>query len=417
MAHTGFYGFIFFVDNVDVRYCIFGYKSSGSRTTADHMTSPLLQDITTERFSLSLSTAIKFVGFGILWIVGSDMILFLTQVPGAAHFPLFHLEVLKGIGFVIVMGVFIFIVLRKQQGGARDISQQDLFEKNPQPMWVYNQKTLKFLAVNQAAVNLYGFSKTEFLSMTIENIRPKEDIARLHYAIDQLKDSFRHLGPFVHVKKDGTIIHAEVSSFSITYQQQPARLIQAADITHQVKAEQALVDSGKLYEKRLSEKLSGISTYNKELQIRIREINSSNDDLIEINKLLQESNNKVRAELDSTTQRYQLHMTRLMENVSDAVWSIDLSKPEETYISNSALKLFNTTRDSILDKPNFWEDHIHEGERNKIETILRNLEANSTATFTYRTNDKITSIWQRIDLIRDDAGDVQKIECIAKVLV
>ena len=54
-----------------------------------------------------------------------------------------------------------------------------LFESNPQAMWVYDLTTLRFLAVNDAAVRHYGYSRTEFLEMTIKDIRPPEDIQLL----------------------------------------------------------------------------------------------------------------------------------------------------------------------------------------------------------------------------------------------
>ena len=54
-----------------------------------------------------------------------------------------------------------------------------LFEASPTPMWVYDAETLAFLAVNDAAVRHYGYSREEFLAMTIKDIRPPEDIPRM----------------------------------------------------------------------------------------------------------------------------------------------------------------------------------------------------------------------------------------------
>jgi PAS domain S-box-containing protein len=54
-----------------------------------------------------------------------------------------------------------------------------LFDHNPNPMWVYDLETLRFLAVNDAAVYHYGYSRDEFFGMTIRDIRPPEDLARL----------------------------------------------------------------------------------------------------------------------------------------------------------------------------------------------------------------------------------------------
>ena len=52
----------------------------------------------------------------------------------------------------------------------------DLFEKSPNPTWIFDSETLRFLDVNQAAIDLYGWSREEFLKMSILDIRPPEDI-------------------------------------------------------------------------------------------------------------------------------------------------------------------------------------------------------------------------------------------------
>src|SRR5262249_51911006 len=62
-----------------------------------------------------------------------------------------------------------------------------LFESNPHPMWVYERDTLRFLAVNEAAVRRYGYSRQEFLNMTIEDIRPPEDRAAVRMSAANTK--------------------------------------------------------------------------------------------------------------------------------------------------------------------------------------------------------------------------------------
>jgi len=69
-----------------------------------------------------------------------------------------------------------------------------LFETNPHPMWVYDQKTLAFLAVNDAAVEKYGYTRKEFLEMTIADIRPAEDVSRLMEIVTQQRPVLQHSG-------------------------------------------------------------------------------------------------------------------------------------------------------------------------------------------------------------------------------
>src|SRR5439155_13348116 len=116
-----------------------------------------------------------------------------------------------------------------------------LFHANPHPMWVFESETLRFLAVNNAAVRHYGYSVGEFLSMTLNDIRQQEEIPRF---VDTMRQQ-RGLGPVEHYrelwkhrKKDGTIIDVEIGSQPITFRAFEATLVLVQDVTEQRKLEQ-----------------------------------------------------------------------------------------------------------------------------------------------------------------------------------
>jgi PAS domain S-box-containing protein len=117
-----------------------------------------------------------------------------------------------------------------------------LFESNPNPMWVYDTDSLKFLAVNNIAIENYGYSMEEFLSMTIGQIRPTEQLPRLKNNIDNVEDEIQHSGPWVHQYKNGKRIFAEITSHSIDYNGRPARLVVAYNVTDRVEATQKLYE-------------------------------------------------------------------------------------------------------------------------------------------------------------------------------
>src|SRR5947209_659186 len=75
-----------------------------------------------------------------------------------------------------------------------------LFESNPVPMWVYDRETLSFLAVNEAATHHYGYSREEFLSMTIKDVRPPEDIPALLNNIPTASSGINQSGAWRHQK-------------------------------------------------------------------------------------------------------------------------------------------------------------------------------------------------------------------------
>jgi PAS domain S-box-containing protein len=112
-----------------------------------------------------------------------------------------------------------------------------LFDIHPQPMWVIDNKTIAFLAVNQAAIAHYGYSREEFLSMTAEHIRLPEDIDQL---LKNFQDQSRSYMQRVarHRKKNGELIDVEVVAFNLEFDGRPARLAVVNDITERLKAEE-----------------------------------------------------------------------------------------------------------------------------------------------------------------------------------
>ena len=117
----------------------------------------------------------------------------------------------------------------------------NLFNLSPIPQWVYDIETLHFLDVNEAAIRHYGYSKAEFLSMTLKDIRPDKDVDLLKEIINyKVKKGFFHSSIVRHLKKGGKIISVNVEGNSISFEGRDARLILAIDITEKLKTERAL---------------------------------------------------------------------------------------------------------------------------------------------------------------------------------
>jgi two-component system, cell cycle sensor histidine kinase and response regulator CckA len=122
-----------------------------------------------------------------------------------------------------------------------------LFESNPLPMWVYDASTLRFLAVNEAAVRAYGYTRAEFLSMTITDIRPPEDVDAL------LSDLRVRGGPgsplpgtWRHRRKDGSLIDVEITAGKVRFEGRPAALVLAHDVTERLRLEERLAQAEKM---------------------------------------------------------------------------------------------------------------------------------------------------------------------------
>jgi PAS domain S-box-containing protein len=122
-----------------------------------------------------------------------------------------------------------------------------LFKANPCSMYLCDEQSLQFLAVNDAAIKHYGYSREEFLSMTIRDIRREEDVPALMADMANLNGENDNAGVWTHRKKDGTLIDVEVTWHKIDFRNLQAYLVLANDVTEKNKAEQALRESEHRY--------------------------------------------------------------------------------------------------------------------------------------------------------------------------
>src|SRR6185503_17323492 len=104
-----------------------------------------------------------------------------------------------------------------------------LFESTPQPIWVYNEDTLNFVAVNEAATRTYGYTREEFLSITIDDIRAREEIPTLMIKNDP--DDLVISSPWRHQTKDGKTIYVEISSHPVVFDGKNSKLVIVNDVT------------------------------------------------------------------------------------------------------------------------------------------------------------------------------------------
>ena len=108
----------------------------------------------------------------------------------------------------------------------------ELFHLSPQPMWVFDLESLYFLNVNDAAIKHYGYSREEFLSMTISDIKPIEEIVEMEKALEIKKNDERiYQGNFIHRKKNGELVQVDTQSNIIKYRGKKAAVILAIDVT------------------------------------------------------------------------------------------------------------------------------------------------------------------------------------------
>jgi len=126
---------------------------------------------------------------------------------------------------------------------------RDMFINSPLPMWIYDVNTLRFEEVNQVAITRYGFTEQEFKSMTIEAIRPEEDIDLLHENILKATEQFQDKQIWRHKTKEGKLMDVEIISHAVPSPPgKNLRLVLVNDVTEKIKASNTLKEAKALAE-------------------------------------------------------------------------------------------------------------------------------------------------------------------------
>jgi diguanylate cyclase (GGDEF)-like protein/PAS domain S-box-containing protein len=185
------------------------------------------------------------------------------------------------IGLTLTLALSVFGMLRERTSHRIDPGRQILdqrrfaeqyrllFDQNPNPMWVYEPATLRFLAVNEAAVRHYGYSRERFLNLTLLDIRPPQDAQALIDVIGEVPGS----GLWRHRIASGALIDVQIDASDVEFAGDPARLVLARDVTEERKAAVALADSENRYRDLFENATVPIATL--DLDLRFAEVNDA----------------------------------------------------------------------------------------------------------------------------------------------
>ena len=289
-----------------------------------------------------------------------------------------------------------------------------LFKNNPHPMWVYDLETLEFIAVNQAAIKHYGYTRDEFLNMTIADIRPPQELSRLLENISQVDAGIDFAGVWEHQKKDGTIIEVEITSYTMIFDSRNAELVLAHDVTDRLQAEAELYKAKEAAEAANLAKSQFLANMSHELRTPLNAI-------IGYSEILQEEAFDLgAADFVSDLERIHKAGQLLLTLINDI---LDLSKIEAGHaelelatfdISDAVqdvartvepLFLRNTNRLKVECPPNIGQLH---SDQTKFTQILFNLLSNA-AKFTQKG-----TITLSVDRIKHDENSWDSEQLIFK---
>ncbi len=138
----------------------------------------------------------------------------------------------------------------------------ELFDAGPHPMWIFDSGTLMFLAVNDAAVAKYGYSREEFLRMSTIDIRPPEEAGRYREHLRDKPDGVDRAGRWRHRTRDGRILHMDITARKISFEGHTAEFVMAIDMSEHVNALERLQAAEAMYRGLIEHSMVGLYIVN-----------------------------------------------------------------------------------------------------------------------------------------------------------
>ncbi|HAH47094.1 PAS domain S-box protein [Gimesia sp.] len=311
-----------------------------------------------------------------------------------------------------------------------------LFNSVTDPLFVYDRETLRYLAVNDAAVDSYGYTREEFLTMTIEEIRLAEEIARLKEMLAKSGTGKEQRGIWKHQRKSGEIFEVEIFAYGLEFAGRPACLIQARDLSEQRQAEAKATQTSELLQAVVNGVNDAVFVKNREGRYLlfnqaaakfvgkpIQEVIGKDDTevfpvpdaqrIMENDRKVMESNELQTIEeilvtsegsrtfsahkvpyrdqygnvigtigisRDVTEQREaelarretQERFRQLAENIEEVFWLSVPSTSEILYISPSFERIWGYPCHELYENPNLWLETIHPDDLPRIQQVIQN---------------------------------------------
>lgn len=184
--------------------------------------------------------ALWYISLGILLVIISS---YLALKVDAHTSSALMREVVRGTFLILAFSVLFYLFSVKMNKKVVDSKNQykRLFEENPNPMWVYELENLRVIAVNQAAVNTYGYSHEEFLQLSLQELRPQSEQQKLLEDVKQQAPTYSKSGTWLHKRKNGEEFWVNIFSHSTQFNKRKARLVLALDVNDRLLAQKQIM--------------------------------------------------------------------------------------------------------------------------------------------------------------------------------
>jgi two-component system sensor kinase FixL len=195
--------------------------------------------------NLDLKTFFLCLVLSIVWILYSD---FLVHQGLYNYFDLHFVQTLKGLIYVTFLS-FLLAYFHQREKNALKNKQVDytrLFFESPQILAIYELNTYQILDANQRAVEHYGYSRNELLSMTIFDLRSDKEKIKLKSVLDSEGVRAADDMVWIHKKKGGEQFPVKIFGYEICFKSMPCRIVTVTDVTELRAAEELTLINSKL---------------------------------------------------------------------------------------------------------------------------------------------------------------------------
>jgi PAS domain S-box-containing protein len=272
----------------------------------------------------------------------------------------------KGLTFVAVTTFLLVAMIRAAsrrliealaKAESSDLQVQDLFMRHPNPMWVFDRSDFRFLRVNDAAVAQYGYTRDEFLAMTIEDIRPPEDLPALRAQLATSPAGTAHeAGVFRHLHKRGEAVHVRISAHPVELNGRACTMVMSQDVTEEISSKLAL-------------------------------------------------------------ERSAARMRQLLGSLAEVLWLATPDGKRILFVNRAFDDLYGRAPDQLLAERDLWLAYVHPDDRERAAASMAVVSAQGAAVSEYRIvrpDGSTRWVQDRKQLIRDEEGRVVMIGGIAE---
>ncbi|MEO6405644.1 MAG: PAS domain S-box protein [Ferruginibacter sp.] len=294
-------------------------------------------------------------------------------------------------------GIVRDITERKKTEEALKLSEHKyrlLFDQNPMPMWMISLPERRFLDVNTAAIEFYGYSRKEFLEMTVKDIRPPDDIPEFQSRLNTYRSGINNAGIWRHKKKNGSIVKVSIITHDVIFEGQHAKLVLGTDVTEKLIAEESLKKSHEEY-RQLATHLETIREAERTHMAREihdelgQQLTGLKMDISWINKRLKSEDNEIKQKIketiqliDTTVKTVRRIATALRPSILDDLGLIAAMEwQSEEFEKRSEIKSMFSSNVNVVEINNEIATGIFRIYQESLTNVLRHADATQVNAF------------------------------------